>query len=79
MSLWFFRNPNKMAISSDNMVFYYMARDNLCFLTLCEEAYPKRLAFLYLDDIADTILQELLNEFGVNVSLYSIYSIVVAF
>jgi vesicle transport protein SEC22 len=59
-----------MAIASDNMVFYYMARDNLCFLTLCEEAYPKRLAFLYLDDIADTILQELLNEFGVNVSLY---------
>jgi vesicle transport protein SEC22 len=56
-----------MAIASDRMVFYYMARDNLCFLTLCEEAYPKRLAFLYLDEIADTILQELLNEFGTNV------------
>jgi Regulated-SNARE-like domain len=57
----------KMAIASDKMVFYYMARDNLCFLTLCEEAYPKRLAFLYLDEIADLVLQELLHEYGTNV------------
>jgi vesicle transport protein SEC22 len=56
-----------MAIASDRMIFYYMARDNLCFLTLCEEAYPKRLAFLYLDEIADLILQELLQEYGSNV------------
>ena len=58
---------NKMAIASDNMVFYYMARDNLCFLTLCEESYPKRMAFLYLDEIADLILQEMLQEYGANV------------
>jgi vesicle transport protein SEC22 len=56
-----------MAIASDGMVFYYMSRDNLCFLTLCEEAYPKRLAFLYLDEIADLILKELLQEYGANV------------
>jgi len=56
-----------MAIASDKMVFYYMARDNLCFLTLCEEAYPKRMAFLYLDEIADLILQEMLQEYGTNV------------
>lgn len=60
-----------MAIASDKMVFYYMARDNLCFLTLCEEAYPKRLAFLYLEEIADIILQELLREYGSNVSSIS--------
>lgn len=58
-----------MAIASENMVFYYMARDNLCFLTLCEEAYPKRLAFLYLDEIADIILHELLQEYGTNVRI----------
>ena len=57
-----------MAIASDKMVFYYMARDNLCFLTLCEDAYPKRLAFLYLDEIADIILNELQREYGTNVS-----------
>lgn len=54
----------KQAIQSGNMVFYYMSRDNLCFLTLCEDSYPKRMAFLYLEEVADTILQELINEFG---------------
>jgi Regulated-SNARE-like domain len=54
----------KQAIQSGNMVFYYMSRDNLCFLTLCEEKYPKRMAFLYLEDVADAILQEMIKEFG---------------
>lgn len=58
-----------MSIVSGNMVFYYMARENLCFLTLCEESYPKRTAFLYLEEVADVILQELLREFGNDVSL----------
>ena len=53
-----------MSIVSGKMVFYYMTRDSLSFLTLCEESYPKRTAFLYLEEIADTILQELLREFG---------------
>lgn len=65
-----------MAIASDNMVFYYMARDNLCFLTLCEEAYPKRMAFLYLDEIADIILQEMLQEYGTNVRCFYNFVIV---
>lgn len=56
-----------MAIASDKMVFYYLSRDNLCFLTLCEESYPKRQAFLYLDEIADIIMAELLKEHGTNV------------
>lgn len=54
----------KQAIQSGNMVFYYMSRDNLCFLTLCEERYPKRMAFLYLEEVADAILQEMIKEFG---------------
>jgi vesicle transport protein SEC22 len=58
-----------MAIASDNMVFYYMQRDSLCFLTLCEDKYPKRLAFLYLEEIADIILQEMTTEYGANVRL----------
>jgi vesicle transport protein SEC22 len=56
-----------MSIVSGNMVFYYMARENLCFLTLCEESYPKRSAFLYLEEISDLIMQELLREHGNNV------------
>jgi len=54
-----------MSIQSDNsMTFYYMARDNLCFLTLCEDSYPKRMAFLYLEEVADALHQEMIKDFG---------------
>ena len=53
-----------MSIVSGQNVFYYMVRDSLCFLTMTEQSYPKRVAFLYLDEVADAILGELVNEFG---------------
>jgi vesicle transport protein SEC22 len=57
-----------MSITSGDKVFYYMVRDSLCFLTMTEARYPKRLAFLYLDEVGDLVLQELVREFGNNVS-----------
>lgn len=59
---------NKMSIASGDKVFYYMTRDSLCFLAMTESRYPKRLAFLYLDEIGDLILGALVNEFGNDVS-----------
>jgi vesicle transport protein SEC22 len=53
-----------MSIVSGKFVYFYMARDNLCFLTLVEQDYPKRMAFLYLEEVAEVILQELIQEFG---------------
>jgi Regulated-SNARE-like domain len=53
-----------MSIQSGKYTFYYMSRENLCFLCLTEESYPKRMAFLYLEDVADLILHELVREFG---------------
>lgn len=57
-----------MSITSGNNVFYYMVRDTLCFLSMTESSYPKRMGFLYLDEVADLILSELVNEFGNEVS-----------
>lgn len=57
-----------MSIQSGNLCFYYMGRENLCFLTLCEDSYPKRLAFLYLEEVADALVQEMIKDFGNNVS-----------
>ena len=57
-----------MSVDSGDRVFSYMTRDNLCFLVLTESQYPKRLAFLYLEDVADLILGELTREFGNEVS-----------
>ena len=59
--------PTKMSIVSGDMIFYYMTRDSLCFLTMAESRYPKRLAFLYLDEIGDVVLSELVKEFDSNV------------
>ena len=60
-----------MSIESGNYCFYYMARQNLCFLVLCENSYPKRMAFMYLEEIADIIMQELIREHGNDVRFIS--------
>jgi hypothetical protein len=57
-----------MSITSGDKVFSYMVRESLCFLTMTEARYPKRLSFLYLDEVGDVVLQELVREFGNNVS-----------
>ena len=61
-----------MSIAAGDKVFYYMTRDSLCFLTMTEARYPKRLAFLYLDEVGDVLLQELVREFGNNVSSFCV-------
>jgi len=57
---------NKMSIESGDKTFYYMTRESLCFLAMTESKYPKRTAFLYLDEVCDVILQELIREYGNN-------------
>lgn len=59
-----------MSITSGDRVFYYMTRESLCFLTMTESRYPKRLAFLYLDEVCDLFLQQLVSEFGGNVRCF---------
>ena len=57
-------SASKMSVVSGQRIYYYMTRDSLCFLTMTEESYPKRLAFTYLDEVADVVLGELLKEFS---------------
>jgi len=55
----------RMSIDTTNkLIFHYLVRDSLCYLTLTEQSYPKRLAFLYLDEIADAFLESLANDYG---------------
>ena len=58
-------SSQRMSIdTTGNLVFHYLVRDTLCFLTLTEQSYPKRLAFLYLEEIADAFLESLANDHG---------------
>ena len=61
-------STNKMSIESGERTFYYMTRESLCFLAMTESKYPKRTGFLYLDEVCDLFLQELVREFGNDVS-----------
>ncbi|KAL7508335.1 hypothetical protein ACHAXN_005414 [Cyclotella atomus] len=59
------RQAARMSIdTNNNLIFHYLLRDTLCYLTLTEQSYPKRLAFLYLEEIADAFLESLANDHG---------------
>ncbi|XP_057473477.1 25.3 kDa vesicle transport protein SEC22-1 [Actinidia eriantha] len=47
--------PSKMTIRVDHHCFNFMVENGVCFITLCDSSYPRKLAFHYL--------QDLLNEF----------------
>jgi len=44
-------SPGKMSIESGGSTFHYVNQDGVCYLCLTEKAYPKRLAFMYLDEL----------------------------
>lgn len=48
--------PRRMTLEAGNMTFHYTIAGNVCFLTVADKSYPKRLAYEYLE--------ELQNEFG---------------
>jgi vesicle transport protein SEC22 len=52
------RSVAKMSIeTTGNTIFHYLIHNNACYLTLTESSYPKRLAFLYLEEIADCFIE----------------------
>eukprot|EP00978_Attheya_sp_CCMP212_P028180 scaffold96573_cov52-Attheya_sp.AAC.3 len=58
---------SKMSIdTSYQKVFHLLLRDSMCILTMTESSYPKRLAFLYLEEIADLMVEELTKDYGSN-------------
>jgi len=42
----------------------YLIDQTICYLTLTEKTYPKRLAFLFLEEIAKDFVAELMDEHG---------------
>jgi vesicle transport protein SEC22 len=44
------------SIESGPYTLHYLIRDDICFLAICEQSYPRKLAFTYLSDIASEFL-----------------------
>jgi len=49
-------SPSEMSISSGRHYFMYIIKQGVCFLTLCENQYPKKLAVGFLNEIATEFL-----------------------
>eukprot|EP01039_Chlorochromonas_danica_P006793 gene6793-7505_t len=58
------RSTAKMSIESNPYVFHYMIDNGICYLTLTEKSYPKRLAFLFLEEICRDFEADLRAEHG---------------
>ncbi|CAM9282550.1 unnamed protein product [Ectocarpus sp. 8 AP-2014] len=58
------RSVAKCSIESRPYVFHYMIEQGICYLTLAEKGYPKRLAFLYLEEIHQEFVGELQQDYG---------------
>ncbi|MCJ1279746.1 SNAP receptor [Puttea exsequens] len=47
------RNSEPQAsIEAGKFTLHYLIQDQLCFLTICDKSYPRKLAFTYLSDLA---------------------------
>lgn len=58
------RSTSKMSIESGQYTFHYMIDNGICYLSLTERTYPKRLAFLFLEEIAREFEADLRAEYG---------------
>lgn len=58
------RSTAKMSIESSPYLFHYMIEHGICYLTLTDKSYPKRLAFLFLEEISREFEAELKAEHG---------------
>eukprot|EP01035_Chromulina_nebulosa_P020998 gene20998-27211_t len=58
------RMTSKMSVESNPFTFHYMIDKGICYLTLTHKTYPKRLAFLFLEDIAKEFENDLKSEHG---------------
>ncbi|KAK4838922.1 hypothetical protein QYF36_017594 [Acer negundo] len=46
-------SPPKMIIRADHHSFHYLMENGICFITLCDSSYPKKLAFHFLQDLQE--------------------------
>ena len=45
------KSPTRLAIETGASYFCYIIENDVCYLTLCEKSYPKKLAFKFLEEL----------------------------
>ncbi|KAJ3399810.1 SNAP receptor, partial [Chytridiales sp. JEL 0842] len=54
----------RCSIETGPYVFHYLIEHGVCYLTLCDRSYPKKLAFAYLEEIHKEFHEKYGNEVG---------------
>ncbi|RMX63382.1 hypothetical protein KXD40_005231 [Peronospora effusa] len=60
------RSPTKCSIESGAYTFHYLMQEGVCYLTLADRGFPKRLAFLYLEEVHTGFIEDLERDSGRN-------------
>lgn len=58
------RSTARMSIDSNPFIFHYVIESGICYLALTEKGYPKRLAFMFLEEIGRDFCDYLKGEYG---------------
>lgn len=58
------RSTARMSIESNPFIFHYIIENGICYLGLTEKGYPKRLAFLFLEELSREFTDYLKLEYG---------------
>lgn len=58
------QSPSRCSIETGPFLFHYLIENDICYLVLCDRNYSKRLAFSYLEEIA----QEFYSQYGKRVN-----------
>ncbi|XP_028987669.1 vesicle-trafficking protein SEC22b-A [Betta splendens] len=45
------QSPDRCTLEAEDMNFHYLMAQGVCYLCLCENSFPKKLAFAYLEDL----------------------------
>ncbi|KAG8531989.1 uncharacterized protein KY384_003625 [Bacidia gigantensis] len=45
-------SESRASIEADRFTIHYLVQDQICFITICDRSYPRKLAFTYLQDLA---------------------------
>jgi vesicle transport protein SEC22 len=61
----------KCSVESGSCVFHYMIDNGVVYLVLADRAYPKAMAFRFLEDIKNLFIQHLVSDWGQGVDLRS--------
>ena len=59
-----YETEQRCTIESAPYVFHYLIEFGVCYLTLCEKSYPKKLAFAYLEELQKEFQEKYGHEIG---------------